>query len=171
MGTANIEQRLQTTNIFGGFVGIVAVILGILGLRHFKIRHTGRVVAIIGIVIGIFVAIGNYRYEPRLDPAMQSAGRDVAKHQIGQTSLAFTHKQEGGATVTDNNLKGTVPKTSVMAPVVVTVTEQSAEGVTDADLDQTGLKNLETWVVNTMIDKDKSTYEELGYDPILLILK
>lgn len=89
----------------------------------------------------------------------------MAKHQIGQTSLTFTHKQEGDATVTDNNLKGTAPKTSDMAPVVVIVTEQSAEGVTDADLDQAGLKNLETWVVNTMIEKGKSTYEELGYDP------
>ena len=47
------------------------------------------------------------------------------------------------------------------------ITVQSAEGCTDEDLDQTGLKNLETWVVNTMIKnkKSKSTYAELGYDP------
>lgn len=60
---------------------------------------------------------------------------------------------------------GSTPKAGAIAPVVAMVTVQSAEGVTDADLDQTGLKNLETWVVNTIIKKSKSKYAELGYDP------
>ena len=66
---------------------------------------------------------------------------------------------------TSTGSAGSTPKANTIAPVVTMSTVQSAEGVTDADLDQTGLKNLETWVVNTIIKKSKSKYAELGYDP------
>lgn len=66
---------------------------------------------------------------------------------------------------TSTGSAGSTPGASTMAPVVAMVTVQSAQGVTNADLDQTGLKNLETWVVNTIIKKSKSKYAELGHDP------
>ena len=75
------------------------------------------------------------------------------------TSPIFTSTGSAGSE------KSTTPEASAIAPVVAMITVQSAEGFTDADLDQTGLKNLETWVVNTMIKKSKSKYAELGYDP------
>ena len=50
-------------------------------------------------------------------------------------------------------------------PVVVATTSQSSEGVTEADLDQAGLENLEKWMVNMLIKKGKSKYEAMGYNP------
>lgn len=61
--------------------------------------------------------------------------------------------------------KTIVPKANAIASVIAMSTVQSAEGVTDMDLDQAGLKNLETWTVNKIIEKSKSKYAEMGYDP------
>lgn len=69
------------------------------------------------------------------------------------------------STSSDRNEKSFTPKSNAIAPIVVMSTVQSAEGVTEADLDQAGLKNLETWTVNKILEKSKSKYVELGYDP------
>ena len=50
-------------------------------------------------------------------------------------------------------------------PVMVFTTTQSSEGMTEADLDQAGLANLETWIVETMLKKGRNNYAEMGYDP------
>jgi len=65
----------------------------------------------------------------------------------------------------DGNGKAAVHRSNVIAPVVVMSIVQNAGGVTEANLDQAGLKNLETWTVNTILEKSKSKYAELGYDP------
>jgi hypothetical protein len=57
------------------------------------------------------------------------------------------------------------PDSDTMAPVLVFDTVQSAEGVTEADLDQSGLKNLETWIVNTILEKGRAKFAKLGHDP------
>ena len=44
-------------------------------------------------------------------------------------------------------------------------TVQTSEGVTEADLDQAGLSNLETWLVETMLQKGRNKYAEMGYNP------
>lgn len=65
----------------------------------------------------------------------------------------------------DRNDKAFTYKTNAIAPIIVISSVQSAEGVTDADLDLVTLKILETWTVNTILEKGKSKYAELGYDP------
>lgn len=50
-------------------------------------------------------------------------------------------------------------------PVMAYTTTQTSEGVTEADLDQTGLANLETWIVETMLQKSRNKYVEMGYNP------
>ena len=81
VGTAKTMQELRTTSVWGGVAGIAAVILGISGLRYFRILRKGRGLAITGIVIGTLVGIGIFR--PLIDDAMQSASRDTAKRLIG----------------------------------------------------------------------------------------
>lgn len=54
---------------------------------------------------------------------------------------------------------------SEKAQVIATITSQDAEGGTSNDLDQAMLKNLESWIVQTISQKAKYRYEELGYDP------
>ena len=52
-----------------------------------------------------------------------------------------------------------------MKPVMAFTTTQSSEGVTEADLDQSVLKNLETWIVETMLQKGRNKFAEMGYNP------
>lgn len=54
---------------------------------------------------------------------------------------------------------------NAIKPVVVATTSQSSEGVTEADLDQAGLENLEKWMVNMLIKKGKNKYEAMGHNP------
>lgn len=54
---------------------------------------------------------------------------------------------------------------SDMKPVMAYTTIQSAEGVREADLDQTALKNLETWIVETILQKGRKKFTEMGYNP------
>ncbi|MBP7215645.1 MAG: hypothetical protein KBA52_08445 [Candidatus Kapabacteria bacterium] len=56
-------------------------------------------------------------------------------------------------------------QTKGMTPVVVTSTVQDAEGVKNADLDMVGLKNLEKWIVDTVIKKSRNAYAEQGHNP------
>lgn len=52
-----------------------------------------------------------------------------------------------------------------MKPVMAFTTTQDSEGVTEANLDQAGLANLETWIVETMLQKGRNEYAEMGYNP------
>lgn len=54
---------------------------------------------------------------------------------------------------------------SDMKPVVVWVISQSAEGMTEADLDLTMLKILQDWMVETILQKAESKFSAMGYDP------
>jgi len=56
-------------------------------------------------------------------------------------------------------------KPTTMKPVMAFTTVQSAEGVTEADLDQECLKNLENWIVQTMLKKGRNKFAEMGYNP------
>lgn len=58
-----------------------------------------------------------------------------------------------------------VSQETVMKPVVAFTTAQSSEGVTAADLDQAGLENLETWIVETLLQQSRGQYAEMGYNP------
>lgn len=52
-----------------------------------------------------------------------------------------------------------------MKPVMAFTTSQDSEGITEEDLDQPALKNLETWIVETMLKKGRDKYAEMGYNP------
>ena len=52
-----------------------------------------------------------------------------------------------------------------MAPVLAFDTIQSAESFTEADFDIPGLKNMETWLVDTMLEKTRPIFAELGVNP------
>lgn len=54
-----------------------------------------------------------------------------------------------------------------VAPVVVVSTHQDSEGVTEENLNETTLKNLERWMVATVIQKARQAYAQSGYDPSL----
>ncbi|WP_018402695.1 hypothetical protein [Marinobacter gelidimuriae] len=56
-------------------------------------------------------------------------------------------------------------KSSTIKPVKAYTTIQSAEGATEADLDQEGLKGLENWIVETMLKKGRNNFTALGYNP------
>lgn len=58
-----------------------------------------------------------------------------------------------------------IAQQSEMKPVMAFTTTQSAEGVSESDLDQPGLKNLETWIVETMLEKGRNRFSEMGYNP------
>lgn len=118
----------------------------------------------------LYDATPNDLWYPTIDE-MMSAGvihGIVIPSDIIARDLAEVEQQNNRTSpsnLADNSEELTTPKASAIAPVVVAVTVQSAEGCTDADLDQAGLKNFETWIVNTWIEKGKSKYAELGYDP------
>lgn len=50
-------------------------------------------------------------------------------------------------------------------PVQAFTTAQSSEGVTESDLNQEVLSNLETWLIQTMLQKGRNKYAEMGYNP------
>ena len=52
-----------------------------------------------------------------------------------------------------------------MKPVMAFTTIQTSEGVTEADLDQQGLKNLENWIVEMWRQKAKNSFIEMGGKP------
>lgn len=54
-----------------------------------------------------------------------------------------------------------------VAPVVVVSTYQDSEGVTEENLNEDTLKNLEQWMVTTVIQKAHQTYAKSGHDPSL----
>jgi len=58
-----------------------------------------------------------------------------------------------------------IAQQSEMKPVMAFTTTQSADGVTESDLDQPSLKNLETWIVETMLKKGRNKFSEMGYNP------
>lgn len=58
-----------------------------------------------------------------------------------------------------------VSPSSDMKPVMAYTTIQSAEGVKEADLDQPALKNLENWIVQTILQKGRNKFTEMGYNP------
>lgn len=58
-----------------------------------------------------------------------------------------------------------VAPSSDIKPVMAYTTIQSAEGVREADLDQTALKNLETWIIETFLQKGRNKFTEMGHNP------
>lgn len=58
-----------------------------------------------------------------------------------------------------------VAQQSDIKPVMVFTTTQSAEGVTEADLDQSALKNLEMQIVESMLQNFRNEIAEMGYNP------
>jgi len=54
---------------------------------------------------------------------------------------------------------------SEIKPVQAYTTSQSSEGITEGDLGQNGLANLESWIVETMLQKGRNKYAEMGYNP------
>lgn len=54
---------------------------------------------------------------------------------------------------------------SDIKPVMAFTTIQSAEGVKEADLDQAALKNLETWSIETILQKGRNKFTEMGHNP------
>lgn len=49
--------------------------------------------------------------------------------------------------------------------VIAAITRQSSEGITSNDLNQDVLKNLESWVIQTILQKGKGAFGDLGFDP------
>ena len=76
-----------------------------------------------------------------------------------------TSKRSGAPREGAHTIKNIETPSSSIKPVIAATTSQSSEGVTNDDLDQVGLKNLETWMVNMFLQKGKNNYEEMGYNP------
>ena len=58
-----------------------------------------------------------------------------------------------------------VEQHSEETPIKAFTTVQSADGVTESDLDQTLLNNLEKWIVGTIQQKGELYFSEIGLDP------
>lgn len=124
----------------------------------------------VGIVVaGYFLSSSLVRVIDSI--SLSQKGRVIIKgalpiaYIIGVVLLAMVTAPILTSTGGDSSGKTIIPKANAIASVIAVSTVQSAEGVTDADLDQAGLKNLETWIVNTIIEKSKNKYAELGHDP------
>lgn len=146
LGTPNGSDPASASS-YAGFAGLLAAGIGMLGyfmsLTFIKATNVGffskkAKITIIGILPFAYLT--------------------------GAMGLAMVTSPIFTSTDSADGEKSTTPEASAIAPVVATITTQSAEGFTDADLDQTSLKNIETWIVDTMIKKGKSSYAELGYD-------
>jgi hypothetical protein len=79
IGSAHTESQLQVTATIGGLIGITSLIFGIVALRKVKILRSGKVVAIIGIVLSSLVAL-SILHVP-LDMARHAAERQQQSHQ------------------------------------------------------------------------------------------
>jgi len=53
---------------------------------------------------------------------------------------------------------------SNIKPVIAFTTTQSSEGIKETDLDQSGLKNLETLIVDIILQKGRNKFSEMGYN-------
>ena len=58
-----------------------------------------------------------------------------------------------------------VSQQSSIKPVQAFTTVQSSDGATESDLNQEVLSNIETWLVETMLQKGRNKYAEMGYNP------
>lgn len=52
-----------------------------------------------------------------------------------------------------------------LKPVIATTTVQRSEGITEADLNQAFLTNIESWILETVLEKAMNAYSEMGYYP------
>ncbi|MDO8282471.1 MAG: hypothetical protein Q7U10_07595 [Thermodesulfovibrionia bacterium] len=84
---------------------------------------------------------------------------------IGAILLAMATTQFWEVSVSSSRRLSTDLQQSDIQPVVAITTTQSSEGITEADLDQAVLANLETWVMDTILKKGKDSYADMGYDP------
>ncbi len=70
-----------------------------------------------------------------------------------------------GKGAAENASSSSKQNTTEIKPVLVLTTVQDAEGGSESDFNQTGLKALEKWTLDTMLKKGKSNYAEQGYNP------
>ncbi len=91
------------------------------------------------------------------------------------TALASQH-EEGRTDLFDDILtsknsesqKSSVDLSQVsIAPVVVVSTYQDSEGMTEKNLNESTLKNLEKWMVTTAVQKARQTYAQSGHNSSL----
>jgi hypothetical protein len=59
----------------------------------------------------------------------------------------------------------TITQQSKIKPVRAFTTTQGAEGATELNLDQSALKGLETWIVETLLKKGRNKFAEMGHKP------
>jgi len=78
-------------------------------------------------------------------------------------SLGFATEEIIAATT--NKTSTHVSQSAEKKPVQVFTTTQYMEGATEANLDQTTLKEIETWLVETWIEKIKNSMTEKGMNP------
>ncbi len=75
---------------------------------------------------------------------------------------ATKHSDKNKIKQTENYSKN---KASEHAPVIAAITIQDSEGITEESLNQETLKNIETWLIQTMKQKGKNNFASSGYDP------
>jgi hypothetical protein len=74
----------------------------------------------------------------------------------------YSHAQESSPKV-ESSIQN--DGSGIIQPVIAMATVQDSEGVTEADFDLEGLKNLEEWITQMAIEKGRQSYLEMGYDP------
>ena len=141
---------------YAGTAAIIAVATVALGyfLSKFLVKsidsgglpNKGKLIVKILLPIGYFAGA--------IFLAMATAPLFIPSVETSQTSLPRSQPT-----------KPSTIKPSTIKPVKAYTTVQSAEGATEADLDQEGLKGLENWIVETMLKKGRNKFSELGYNP------
>lgn len=130
---------------------------------------TAGLVAVCAVALGYFLSKSLVKTIDR--GAMPNKGKLVVKRILpvayfaGAVFLAMATAPLFASSEGFTKTSSPVPASSGMKPVMAFTTIQSAGGVTEADLDQAGLKNIETWLVETMLQKGRNKYAEMGYNP------
>jgi hypothetical protein len=91
---------------------------------------------ILAIVIAVFMSYGHWYGYFRAQESLPKAGSSIQNSSSG-----------------------------IIQPVIAMATVQDSGGVTEADFDLDGLKNLEKWITQMAIEKGRQSYLEMGYDP------
>ena len=157
-------------NMYFNVSGLSKFLLGTLGDKNSASNYAGTAAIL---AVGA-VAIG-YHLSKSLVKTIDNGGMQNKGKTILKTILPITYfvvavllsMVTNPLLASSNEFKKTTTTSSksTIKTVKAYTTIQDAEGVTESNLDQAGLKNLETWIVQTMLQKGKNKYTEMGYNP------